>query len=178
MLHPEEADGPDTRRVFRRFLTGLQFTPWVTFVVLGLLVTVHIGTGLWDIAHHRGTWLGLVFGDRSARTLTAWGARTSWAIKRHQAWRLLSYGALHGGLLHVGMNGLALLGLGRITEAVFGGRRFLFLLLLCTLGGGLLSFAGGVTLSVEAESGDQGTSTDMTIHLVPDLGSRRPKSLA
>ena len=33
------------------------------------------------------------------------------------------------------------------------------------------------TLSVEAESDDQGTTTDITIHLVPDLGSRRDMTL-
>lgn len=153
MLDPAEADTVDNRRVFRRFLTGLGFTPWATFTVLGLLVGVHICTGLWDIGHHRGGWLDLLFGGRSDATLTVWGARTRWALKRHQAWRLLSYGALHGGLLHIAMNGLALLGLGRITEAVWGGRRFLYLLLLCTLGGGALSQLGGVGLSVGISGG-------------------------
>ncbi len=152
-MTPEEADTPGTRRVYRRFLTGLGFTPWVTLTVVLFLVVVHLATGAWDVAHHRGGWLDLVIGDRSDRTLTAFGARTRWALRRHQAWRLLAYGGLHGGLLHVGMNTLALGGLGRIAESVYGGRRFLALLLLSTLGGGAASWLAGVGLSVGISGG-------------------------
>ncbi len=139
--------------MFRRFLTGLALRPRVTWGVLGFLVAVHLATGFWDVGHHQASWLGFLFGARSDSTLTTWGGRTSWALHRHQAWRLLSYGALHSGLLHLGMNALALLGLGRITEAVYGGRRFLYLLMLCTLGGGLLSQLSGVALSVGISGG-------------------------
>jgi rhomboid protease GluP len=129
------------------------FTPRVTFAVLGVLIAVHIGTGLWDVGHHRAGWLGFLFGERSDSTLVAWGARTRWALRKHQAWRLLSYGALHGGALHLFMNGLALVGLGRITEAVFGGARFLLILLISVLAGGCLSQWGGVSVSVGVSGG-------------------------
>jgi rhomboid protease GluP len=139
--------------VFRRFLTGVGFTPRVTFAVLGVLIAMHIGTGLWDVGHHRSGWLGFVLGERSDPTLVAWGARTRWALRKHQAWRLVSYGALHGGALHLFMNGLALVGLGRMTEAVFGGARFLLILLLSVLAGGCLSQWGGVPVSVGVSGG-------------------------
>lgn len=148
-----EPASPQARRVFRRFLTGVEFTPRTTWTVLAVLVAVHIGTGLWDVAHHRSGWLGFLIGDRSDPTLIAWGARTSWALRRHQEWRLLSYGALHAGALHLGMNGLALSGLGRMAEAVWGGRRFLLLLLLSTLAGGAASQIGGAPLSVGVSGG-------------------------
>lgn len=152
-MTPEEADTPGTRRVYRRFLTGLGFTPRATIAVVVFLVLVHVATGAWDLAHHRASWLDLVIGERSDRTLTLFGARTRWALRRHQAWRLLAYGGLHGGLVHLGMNALALAGLGRIAESVYGGRRFLLLLLLATLGGGTASWLAGVGLSVGISGG-------------------------
>jgi rhomboid protease GluP len=51
------------------------------------------------------------------------------------------------------MNTLALGGLGRIAESVYGGRRFLALLLLSTLGGGAASWLAGVGLSVGISGG-------------------------
>ncbi len=143
----------DKLRVSRRFQTGLYFAPRVTFVVLAVLVILHIGTGLWDVGHNRSGWLGFLIGERSDTTLIVWGARTRWAIRRAQAWRMLSYGGLHGNLLHLGMNGLALAGLGRLTETVFGGRRFLMVLLVSVLAGGCASQAGGVELSVGVSGG-------------------------
>lgn len=139
--------------MFRRFLTGVEFTPRTTWAVLAVLIAVHIGTGLWDVGHHRAGWLGFVVGERSDPTLIAWGARTPWALRRHQTWRLLAYGALHAGPVHLAMNGLALAGLGRIAEAVWGGRRFLLLLLLCTLAGGAASQLGDAPLSVGISGG-------------------------
>ena len=129
------------------------FAPRVTFAVLGVLIAMHIGTGLWDVAHNRAGWLGFLFGERSDPTLVAWGARTRWALRKHQAWRLLSYGALHGGALHLFVNGLALVGLGRITEAVFGGARFLLILLISVLVGGCCSQWGGIPVSVGVSGG-------------------------
>ncbi len=125
----------------------------MTWAVLAVLIGVHTATGLWDVGHNRADWLGFLVGERSRETLELFGARTNWALARGQAWRLLSYGGLHANLVHIGMNGLALLGLGRMCEAVFGGRRFLLLLLLCTLGGGCLSQWGGVERSVGISGG-------------------------
>ena len=149
----ERAESRDSQRVFRRFQTGVEFTPWTTWGVLAVLLAMHVLTGLWDVGHNRASWLGFFIGEHSKATLVTWGARTRWAVQRGQAWRLLGYGLLHANWLHLGMNGLALLGLGRITESVFGGRRLLLLLLTTTLAGGVLSWWGGGTLSVGISGG-------------------------
>ncbi len=51
--------------------------------------------------------------------------------------RLVTYGYLHGGPLHVGMNMLALWSLGRALEPVLGASRFFTLYTLSLLGGGV-----------------------------------------
>lgn len=58
--------------------------------------------------------------------------------------RLISANFLHGGLLHLFMNGFALLALGSLLEPFIGSRRFLILYLLSAFGGALTSaaFAG------------------------------------
>lgn len=54
-----------------------------------------------------------------------------------QIWRLLTYGALHGGLLHLGMNLLGLWLIGRMVESLFGGKRLLEVFLVGVVAGGL-----------------------------------------
>jgi membrane associated rhomboid family serine protease len=62
-------------------------------------------------------------------------------IDRNQWWRLLSYGFLHGGLLHLGMNMYALYVLGPLLEKMWGKVIFLTIYLLACLGGGAVGLA-------------------------------------
>jgi membrane associated rhomboid family serine protease len=57
-------------------------------------------------------------------------------IAEHQWWRLLSHQFLHGNLLHVGMNMLALYMLGQFLEALWGSTRYLLLYLISGFVGG------------------------------------------
>jgi rhomboid protease GluP len=57
-------------------------------------------------------------------------------VDRHQWWRLVSYGFLHGGLLHIGMNMYALFVLGPLLERMWGRAIFLTIYLLSCVGGG------------------------------------------
>lgn len=52
-----------------------------------------------------------------------------------QPWRLLSVSLVHSGILHLGLNMLALFMVGRALEPMLGRSRFIALYLLCTLGG-------------------------------------------
>ena len=65
--------------------------------------------------------------------LADWGG--NYAVQTHggQPWRLLTGTFIHGGLLHVGLNMLALYQGGQLAERVFGSRRFLLLYLACGL---------------------------------------------
>jgi membrane associated rhomboid family serine protease len=73
-------------------------------------------------------------------------------------WQLLSYGFLHGGLMHVAFNMFALYMFGGAIERVFGGRRYLIYYLVCIVSAGLTqlavaAFAGGVYPTVGASGG-------------------------
>jgi membrane associated rhomboid family serine protease len=53
-------------------------------------------------------------------------------------WQLLSYSFMHGGLLHLAVNMLALWLFGRDVERVLGSRRFLFYYLACVVSAALM----------------------------------------
>jgi len=57
---------------------------------------------------------------------------------------------LHAGFFHLALNMLALFGLGRLCEAVYGPKRLLGLFLVSGLLGSVLSHIGGTELSVGA----------------------------
>ncbi|MCB9794014.1 MAG: rhomboid family intramembrane serine protease [Alphaproteobacteria bacterium] len=87
---------------------------------------------------------------RDKRSLTLAGARAYELVEHGELWRHLSCVFLHGDLLHLTVNTLALFALGRVCEALYGPTRLLALFLLTGLGGSLLSHAGGTPLSVGA----------------------------
>lgn len=81
--------------------------------------------------------------DSALRTFALWPLATgpfSWPMGAGQfePWQLLSYGFLHGGLFHVGLNMLALWIFGRPLEWYWGPARFLFFYLFCVVGAGLV----------------------------------------
>ena len=56
-------------------------------------------------------------------------------------WQLVSYGFLHGNLLHLGTNMFALWMFGIAIEAAWGSRRFLIFYFVCVVGAGLVQLA-------------------------------------
>jgi membrane associated rhomboid family serine protease len=52
-------------------------------------------------------------------------------------WQLVTYAFLHGGLVHIGFNMLALYMFGSAIEQVFGGRRYLVYYLVCVVSAAL-----------------------------------------
>jgi rhomboid protease GluP len=75
------------------------------------------------------------------------------AIRRGEVWRLLTAGLVHGGVLHLFMNGVVLLNLGPFVSSLFGSRRMLVLLWGGVLGGSLASFATNPSPSVGISGG-------------------------
>ncbi len=57
----------------------------------------------------------------------------------HQYWRILTGAAMHGGLLHVAMNGYAFYSFGKIFEMLANRAHLAIVFLLAALGGGVLS---------------------------------------
>ncbi len=121
----------------RRFSALLTRSPRATRALLVLLVAIHALTGL-ATNPDLGPWLR-VFGSRSAEGMVRFGARDGALVAAGQPWRLVSAGFLHWDLAHLFMNGLALWGLGRLCEIVFGPVRLYWLFLLSAIGGNVLS---------------------------------------
>lgn len=56
-------------------------------------------------------------------------------------WQLISYGFLHGGLMHLFFNMFGLWMFGRVIEEVLGQKRFLLYYMVCVVGAGLTQLA-------------------------------------
>jgi rhomboid protease GluP len=87
------------------------------------------------IAIAAGYVLQLVYGD----AITAAGANYGPAIRAGQYWRLVTSMFLHGGLLHLALNGWALFQLGSLLELLMGPRRMLLVYFVTGIAGSLAS---------------------------------------
>ncbi len=63
--------------------------------------------------------------------LADWGGNYAVQTRGGQLWRLVTALFLHGGVLHVGLNMLALYQAGQLAERLFGHRRFAFIYFTC-----------------------------------------------
>jgi membrane associated rhomboid family serine protease len=91
-----------------------------------------------------------LFGGPSMVELYRLGANIpSWA-PGWAPWRLIMGIFLHGGLLHIGMNMMVLLDISPVVEELYGSAKFLFMYVLCGIGGSLASTFLGKHLSVGA----------------------------
>ena len=93
-------------------------------VTVALLIAIGIGYAL-----------QLVYGD----SLTALGANYGPAIRAGQYWRLVTSMFLHGGLLHLALNGWALFQLGALLELLMGSSRMLLIYFGSGIAGSLAS---------------------------------------
>ena len=111
--------------------------PWLTGVLLTVVVGVHLALGARMWSSGRPLWEALLW-PRGKRLLTRAGALNVTRITEHfELWRLTSATFLHGDALHLALNGVALFFLGRLCESIYGPIRALFLFV-CT---GTIGFA-------------------------------------
>ena len=100
------------------------------------------------IANIAGFALQWLLGDVALASLMLWplgdglydAAR---AATTFLPWQLLSYGFLHGGVMHLAFNMLALVMFGAQLEHTWGDRRFLTFYLVCVVGAGLCQLLVG-----------------------------------
>lgn len=78
-------------------------------------------------------------GGVSTQNLLRWGADFGPRTLSGEWWRMLASTFLHGGVLHIGFNMLALWSLGPLVEKIVGRAAYLLAYLACGLGGSLLS---------------------------------------
>lgn len=112
---------------------------YLAWVLVCILVLVHV----W-VSGENWIW------GASARKLLSSGALNAQRIDGGEFWRLSASLLLHGDLLHLIFNALAILALGRIAQAIFGWVRSAEILYLSGLAGAFLSWSMGATRTVGA----------------------------
>lgn len=150
---------------------------WLTWAVVFILVLVY--------AYSAGlSFQRMVFGPIPA-TLKNFGALDSQLIDGGDWTRLIRSLCLHGDLLHLSFNALALVVLGRIGEGIYGPWRFFFLLLVSGICGSVLSWAMGASNTVGASGAIFGLLGALVIYgwkqrseLDSELGQALRKKLA
>ncbi|APR87251.1 Hypothetical protein A7982_12600 [Minicystis rosea] len=87
------------------------------------------------------TGLGYLWGGTGGYNEALWrmGANELNAVKGGEPWRLLASAFLHGDVIHLVVNMIALWSFGPMLEAIFGARRYLLLYGASALGGSLAS---------------------------------------
>lgn len=96
--------------------------------------------------------------------LTLVGALRTQGDPQYAPFQMLGYSFLHGGLMHIAMNGLALYMLGTFLERLVGVSRLVVLYTLSCLTGGLAVWAfQGTGLTVGASGGIWGLMTAMAV---------------
>lgn len=91
--------------------------------------------------------------DIPGQVLYRLGAKYGPAISNGDWWRLITAGALHGGLFHLLMNSWILFDLGSQVEETYGSTRLIIFYVLSTMGGFYASYLWSPTLSVGASAG-------------------------
>jgi rhomboid protease GluP len=127
-----------------------------TPVIRGLLVAnIGIFVLMWLMRHRAGLpWMPSLLGwgsgpganiDAMLRSvqLVQWGSNEASRTLHGQPWRLVTSLFLHGSLLHLAFNMLALWQVGQLVERIFGSLRFSFLYLLSGIAGSLASALWG-----------------------------------
>lgn len=177
----EEAPEDKRRRLLAAASEGAIFDgvqrPWLTLGLLGAMLLLHLSLGLRMWSNGRVGWLGILLAQRPARLLTRAGGQDAELIAEGEVWRLLSCVFLHQSGLHLLLNGLAILGLGRLVESIWGRPRALAIFVLSGLFGSSLSWLGGTRLSVGASGAAFGLLAALVVFgfrfrsaLPPELG--------
>ncbi|MGL5084376.1 MAG: rhomboid family intramembrane serine protease, partial [Clostridium sp.] len=78
--------------------------------------------------------------DIDIYTLVSMGAKVNILINDGQVWRLISAAFLHGGIVHIAFNMMALNSIGPQVEQIYGWKKYLGIYILSALGGTMLSY--------------------------------------
>ncbi len=117
-------------------MTGMLLTVNLLMYAASLLVTMKLGAGA-DSA------FTLTPGNKANVLL---GSAWSPAVMGGQFWRLITYAFLHGGLMHIIFNSLALVQVGRLAEEAYGGAKYFCVYIVTAITGGLTVYLTGQNL--------------------------------
>lgn len=146
--------------------------PWATVGLVATQLAAYVAVGMVPLARGNTDLFGLLFRARGPRLLARSGAMWSEGLDQGELWRLVSAAWLHGGWLHMGLNALALVAVGRVVEAIYGRTRMLWLFLLSAMLGGAASWVSGTVVSVGASGGVFGLMAAAVV-----FGWRHPDAL-
>ncbi|MDR2734390.1 MAG: rhomboid family intramembrane serine protease [Spirochaetota bacterium] len=98
----------------------------------------------------------LLGGAENVGVLIALGANYGSFVDRGEFWRLVTANFLHGGLMHIFVNGYSLYILGRFAESVYGRTRLALVFLITAVFAAFVSWQANGALSVGASGGIAG----------------------
>lgn len=149
---PPPLGSPHQEAVAERLFAGMR-RAWLTYGLVASILAMHLLVG--SRPYRRGRW-GLVHvlvWPRGEWLLARYGSMRTRAVDRGELWRLVSAGFLHVDALHLTINTVGLVLVGRVCESVFGPVRTLALFLVSVLGGTSASWLLGQTESSVGASG-------------------------
>ena len=128
---PDHQDSPSSTRLLP---PGLDRTPYITWLLIGVNLVVYLLTEL----------LG---GSTAIEVLLRLGAIEGQLIASGEYWRLFTAMFLHSGLIHLGSNVVGLLIFGHQLERLFGYARFSAIYILAGLSGSVASYAFNISVT-------------------------------
>jgi rhomboid protease GluP len=134
------------RQTLRIPLAGGQ--PWASRVLLAINIIIYVVAVVLSLSVLNIP--NTTFLNPNGLVLFLMGWKDNELILQGQYWRFLTAMFLHGGLMHIALNGLALHVLGPQVERVYGTPRFLAIYFLAGLWGGVASYAFSARPSVGA----------------------------
>ena len=113
---------------------------WLTYAFLIVLVLNYVYSCEFNFTN-------FIFGPRKEKLLEL-GALNSSSIDEGDFTRIMDSLFLHGDLLHLSLNGLALWVLGRLGESIYGPLRLLWIMIVSGIAGACLSWGFGAEQTV------------------------------
>ena len=123
-----------------------------TWALIALLFLVHMGTGMWEWWRGYESVFDALVMDRSVRMRVAVGGQLDLSVNQGEVWRLVTSTLLHGDLLHLIVNCVAIAALGRLLEPLYGGVR----MWACFSVGAVLASCGSHLVGVIQSDGSSG----------------------
>src|SRR5688500_1460195 len=105
--------------------------PFFTPLLLGMMVAIFVAMAVAG---------GSLDATAGAALSVAWGAKVNGLIYQGEWWRLITSTFLHGGPVHLFLNGSALYFIGMDLEGFLGKARFFAIYFISALGGSVASF--------------------------------------
>lgn len=124
-----------------------------SWALAGVLAAVHVVSAVgWSAVRPRPLWVALLF-DRPRAMRAGVGGQVDRLLEDGEWWRLATSCLLHADIVHLTLNAVSLVALGRLLEPLVGGWRLLAWFVLGGLGGSLTSWAAGFRYSDGASGG-------------------------